>query len=457
MRPLPRHLQRFVAALDRTELGRRGLKVLRAANAVAHGFRGERISLRAAALTYITIFSLVPLVSVTLGLAHSLDSSRFEARLRAVTFTVLAPGLRDESIAFFNHFLRAAGSSAAGGLGFIVLLVSAGTLLRNLDGSLNDLWNVRRRRPIYKRVVLYGAILVLGPVLTGVTLLGSRLAEQTLERWFPALASYLLVLGPPVLVILALAFLYLYAPNAPVRLRSACIGALGAGLSWELARHLYAAFAAGAFRYNPVYGVLGAAPLFLAWIYVSWLLVLFGARLAYALDAVTLRGLAAVTRGHPRARELLAAHVIQVATLAQLRGEHPPLRRELASRWRVADAFLGETLDQLAAAQLIELGWQGGVRPAGDPDTHTLADISRAVGGVGAHLDEPALREWQEHDFAEIQRLFNDADSLAIGRLGHMTWRELALKSIEAVSTAPGAASSAAPAALAASGTAQNP
>lgn len=424
--PVKRAALPLLSLLERTEIGRKALRVLRAANAVAHGFRGERISLRAAALTYVTLFSLVPLASVSLGLLHLIDAGTFEARLRSVAFTVLAPGIHDDVRAFFDNFLRAAGSSAVGTVGFLVLLISAGTLLRNLDGSLNDLWNVRRRRPFLKRVVLYAAILVLGPVLTAVTLIGSGVAESALRHSLPVFAPLVLALGPAVLVIAALTSLYLYAPNAPVRPRSAIFGGVAAGLGWELARHVYASFAAGAFRYNPLYGALGAAPLFLMWIYVSWLLVLFGARLAYALDALNLRGLSATHSGHPRARELLAARVVQAATLAQLRGETPPLRRELAHRLRVADGFLAETLDQLEAAGLVELGWQGGVRPAGNPEELTLADISRAVGGIGAHLDEPSLQEWHEGDFSELQSLFQKADARAMELLRQMTWQELA-------------------------------
>lgn len=357
---------------------------------------------------------------------HLIDATSFEEHLRTLTYTVLAPGIREDSAAFFDQFLRAAGSTAVGSLGFVVLLISAATLLRNLDGALNDLWNVRRRRAFLKRVVLYTAILILGPVLAALTLAGSGLARQTLEESAPIVAPLVLALGPVVLVVAALTLLYLYAPNAEVRLKSAVIGGVGAGLGWELARHLYAAFAAGAFRYNPVFGALGAAPLFLMWIYVSWLLVLFGARLAYALDAISFRGLAAVTRGHPRAREILGARIIQAATRALLRGENPPVRRELAQRLRVADEFLSETLDQLAAAGLVELGWQGGVQPAGNPDSLTLADISRAVGGVSAHLDEPSLREWQEEDFSDLHVLFQKADVRSVELLEKISWRELA-------------------------------
>lgn len=433
--PLFRYLHRALASLEGTPSGRRIGKVLRAANAVAHGFRGERISLRAAALTYVTIFSLVPLLSVALGLVHLIDASSFESHLRALTFTVLAPGIREDSAAFFDAFLRAAGSTAVGSVGFGMLLVSAATLLRNLDGALNDLWNVRRRRSILKRAVLYTAILVLAPVVAALTLAGTGLARDTLVELAPIVAPLVLALGPVVLVVASLTLLYFYAPNADVRFKSACLGGLVAGLGWELARHLYAVFAAGAFRYNPVFGALGAAPLFLMWIYMSWLLILFGARFSYALDAVSFRGLAAVTRGHPRAREILAARVIQTATRALLRGENPPVRRDLAVSLRVADEFLSETLEQLAAAGLVELGWQGGVQPAGDPDALTLADISRAVGGVSAHLDEPSLREWQEEHFTELHQLFQKADARSVDLLEKISWRELAQLAIEVDAT----------------------
>src|SRR5207248_8399970 len=125
-------------------------------------------------------------------------------------------------------------------------------------------------------------------------------------------SSGLLTLGSTISSILVFTGIYKLAPHAPVRGRSALSGGIVGGLAWEIARHGYASFAALAFNYNPLYGSLSAAPLFLMWIYVSWWLMLFGARLSYAVEHAAFRGEFMDLITHPRARELVAARVAQL-------------------------------------------------------------------------------------------------------------------------------------------------
>ena len=121
-----------------------------------------------------------------------------------------------------------------------------------------------------------------------------------------------------VIAIGALTVLYVVTPNCKVHWRFALAGATVAGVLWSIARVLYSSFAAQTFRYGMLYGSLGALPLFLLWLYVSWLLVLFGARLAYALQTARRRSIWPSLFDHPRGTELAGVRVVQHLTRSWL-------------------------------------------------------------------------------------------------------------------------------------------
>lgn len=404
--------------------GRFAGDTLRGVDAVIHGFRGERISLRAAALTFISVLSLIPLLTVAVVLIQSLHQQQFQQRLLSLIHHVLGPGVRAESQFFFDHFVDRASSVTAGGVGFLLLLISAGSLLRNLDASLNEIWGIRKHRPLWIRLCSYAAILLLGPLLLALSLVITTGLHRLLLRLSFPWAEELLVLGSLTVVVGALTLVYLIAPNAPVRFRSALSGGLVAGIGWALARSIFSAFGAQIFRANPVYGSLGGAPLFLMWIYTSWLLILFGARLAYAVEYASFQGTFRALGNHPRARELVAAQMAQLITLAQLSGKPAPTPRELALALEVPEETVRDIAEQLEGAGLLARVRHGGLVPARPPDQLTVADLSTAVGGVIGLLASPPDRE-NRKEFEHLENLFAQIDQATVDRLGKITWRSL--------------------------------
>src|SRR5689334_15906751 len=141
--------------LRTTSGGRFAADTMSAMRAVVHGFRGENISLRASALTYATIFSLVPMLTVALAILQSLHQDAFQERLRRFVQELLAPGIREDTGAVLERFISRATGVAAGWIGFTVLAITAGALLRNLDESLNEIWNVRQDRKLWVRILIY--------------------------------------------------------------------------------------------------------------------------------------------------------------------------------------------------------------------------------------------------------------------------------------------------------------
>lgn len=398
-----------------------------AMRAALRHFRGDDIGLRAGALTYISVFSLVPLVTLALLLLSSLHQEQFHDRLDTFVKEALAPGvapgIRQGSAALLEGFIHAASSRAASLMSFLTLVFTAGTLLKNLDTSINDLWAVRKKRPWPTRVFHYGLALTLGPPLLAFSLVGTMELRAVLAG--AHVPHALLWLGSFCSPVLGLWVLYLYAPNAPVRVRPALGGALVAGLGWSLAKVAYAAFAAQTFRYNLLYGSLGAAPLFLLWVYLSWLLVLTGARVAYAIQHAAYRDTWPLFELHPHGRELLAARIGQTLAQAWSEGSLPLTPARLATTLRIPEDTLLPVLDLLEHAGLVLRVENAGIHPSRDPSDLNLADTCAAVRSAPTPPQlQPLLDKSQE--LTEVEGLLRAADALASGRLREVSWTRLA-------------------------------
>jgi membrane protein len=396
-----------------TRVGRFAVDTLRAARGLIHSFRGDSITLRAGNLTFITITSLLPLLAVILALLHWLKQQQFELMVFGFIQDVLAPGAHRDSDDYVRQFFAAASSRTAGGLSFVVLLFSSGILLRSLDVSLNEVWGVRRKR------------LLFGPTAVGLTLATTSGMRRLIMAVNLPFYSQLFVLGSAMSAVAIVTLLYKLAPHAPVRWRSALAGGLVAGLGWEIARNAYAGIARLFLSANPVYGALGIAPLFLMWLYLSWCLVLFGARLAYAVEHAAYRGVFLDLLHHPRARELLASRIAQLTTRALLEKAKPPTSSRLATKLGVPAQLVDEVVHQLESASLLTVNRKGEVAPARDPAQLTLADVSAAVGGV-AMLVRRDDSVSHSVGFDEVEKIFSVGDDASVEKLSQISWASLA-------------------------------
>lgn len=382
-----------------------------AALAVLRSFRGEQLGLRAGNLSFITLTALVPLAAVILSLVHVFQEKRIDGLVMHFFEEVLSPGGRQQTEAVLKRFLEAARSRTASGVSFSVLLVSSGVLLRHLDASLNEIWVVPRRRSWAVSILLYAGVLVAGPFLMVVGLLGSDGARRALTWLGWPLVPQSLLLGALASATGAFALLYKLAPTVPVRWSSALRGGLAAGIAWELARRLYGSIASLFLSANPLYGSLGVAPLFLMWIYVGWYIVLAGARLAYAFDVAEPRHAVDPVR----VRELLCARVAGVIARAYLDRAPAPTTDAIAATLAVPPRRVADALFPLESNGLV-LSKNGRWHPSQEPAQLTLADVIQAVSG----------RRPQSLDDDAVAQLLADVDATTIEKLKGMSWSALA-------------------------------
>jgi membrane protein len=409
-----------------TSVGRFASDTYLAARALVRDFQGENISLRAAALTYISVFSLIPLLTVVLALLRSLHYEEFQRRMRTAIYVALAPGFREESSEFLERFLTPANSIAIGSVGFVALLFSAASLLRNIDGAVNEVWGIRRQRPIVIRALIYLGLLVLGPVFLAASFAGTGAVRALVVNAGYSIAPQIVLLTTASLAVTSMTLLYYWTPYAKVQVRSALAGGIVAGLGWVITKELYQQFAEQIFRYDKLWGSLSVVPLFLAWIHVSWLWVLSGARLSYAVEHASFRDSLWAFGNHPRALELVATRVAMEATLAWVDGQPPPLAREMAQRLRVPESFVHDCIERMVNANLLIRGRKGGVQPARDPSDISLAEISSSIHGVTI-LGGPET--WTgprgAPGFEQVEVLFHKADCATADVLRLTKWTDL--------------------------------
>lgn len=329
----------------------------------------------AGSLTFTTVLSLVPLLAVALALFAAFPlfaefRASFEEYLLA---SLLPPDMAEVVLQHVNDFAAKATQLTAVGTAFLV--VGAVAVMLTIDTALNRIWRVRRPRPLLQRILIYWAVITLGPVLFGISIWATtQLARSSMGFLanLPWVLDLALALGPVLLTAVTVAALFLTVPNRRVLWRDAMVGALMTAFLFETMKFGFAWYVTRFPTYNAIYGALAAIPLFLLWVYLSWLVLLFGASLSAIMPAVRHRATAFVTRPGdawlPLALELLVL-------LDQARNTRVPgcSMRELL-RELPADEFVLESLLE----RLIQMGWVAATEERQGLRWHLVCDPAQA-------------------------------------------------------------------------------
>ena len=247
----------------------------------------DRLNASAAALTFVSLFALVPLLTVTLSIASALPAAGdLEGKLDEFLLQFLLPDSSTQVVEYLSTFIGQARSLTV--FGVAILLVTAILMLRNVEKALNDIWRNRANRKPLQSFLLYWAVLSLGPAAIGLGLGVRAYLFAATNDWgglqLFGIGSALISLLPFLISAVGLTCLYAVVPNCQVPLRHALIGGVFAAITFTIARVLFTAVMAKS-SYTLVYGAFAAVPLFLMWIYVTWIIVLLGAVLAHSLSA----------------------------------------------------------------------------------------------------------------------------------------------------------------------------
>ena len=240
----------------------------------------------AAALTYMSLFALVPLITVMYAALSMIPAMQDAGdQIQAMVFEHFMPSSGQEVQDYLHTFSQQARKLTVAGIA--VLAITALLMLRNIEKTFNAIWRTRDNRRGLSSFLLYWAILSLGPFFIGLAFAVSTYLAS-LKYLFTqvdviGVGQYLLPLVPYLLTSLAFTLLFAAVPNCRVPFRHALIGGLVTALVFEIAKQLFALIVANS-SYQLVYGAFAAIPLFLLWIYLSWLIVLAGAELVQSLN-----------------------------------------------------------------------------------------------------------------------------------------------------------------------------
>ena len=241
--------------------------------------------LNASALTYTTLFAVVPLMTVSYAMLSAIPTVEGAGQeLQGWIFDNFVPATGAVVQEYLSSFAAQAKKLTA--VGVVFLFVTSIMMMKNIEAALNRIWRVSEPRKGMSSFLLYWAVLSLGPILIGVGLLvTSYIASMSLFTSATELVGRARLLAMLPLIMSAAAFTLLYAavPNCKVPLRNAFVGGLVVAILFESAKRGFALFVTQFPSYELIYGAFAAVPLFLAWIFISWTIILLGAELTRAL------------------------------------------------------------------------------------------------------------------------------------------------------------------------------
>jgi len=319
---------------------------------IAGRFNQDRCIQIAASLTFTTLLSLVPLITIALALFSAFPVFEdFSLQIKIYLLNNLMPEMAGKIITeYTQQFAESAMRLTAVGIGF--LAVMAMLMMLTIDRAFNTIWQVVHPRPLLKRLVIYWAVLTLAPLLIGASLsLTSWLVGLSMgyAKHIPVFGVGTLKILPVLFTTLAFAILFRLVPNRYVPHTHALIGALVAALIFESMNRVFGYYVSHFPTYKLVYGAFASVPIFLMWIYLSWLTILIGAVIAASLS----HWRAPVTQHLSSATQLLnALRVLQIMADGLQQGRVSTFQ-ELSRSLYLGYDVLEEILEKLASADMV--------------------------------------------------------------------------------------------------------
>lgn len=255
------------------------------------GFKREGLQTKASALTYSTLLAIVPLLAVVVGVASGFG---LRETVRESVYSYF-PGHRNElgqAFDFADNYLSMAQGGLFIGIGLILLLYTVVSLISTIEGTFNDIWQVKKSRSWHRKITDYLALFVILPAMltisSGLSLFLTTISNSFLNEYvfLTPVADALLNVAPYVITSLFFTVLYMLVPNTKVRFLNALAAGVITGFAFQIFQFIYISGQIWVSKYNAIYGSFAALPLLLLWLQVSWLLCLFGAEIAYASQNV---------------------------------------------------------------------------------------------------------------------------------------------------------------------------
>ena len=377
-------------------------------------FFEDKCELRASALTFYTLLSIVPVVAMAFGIANGFGLEKMlEVQLLAKFEG--QPEVADRLLGFARSLLENTKGGAIAGVGVAVLFWSVIKVLGNIETALNDIWGIPLARTLGRKLVDYLSMMLISPVLlitaSSVTVIVTTQITGIVEKLAflgPAggVIIFLIKLLPYTVIWFLFTFMYVFMPNTKVQLKSGIWGGILAGTIYQLTQFAYIKFQVGVSSYGAIYGSFAALPLFLAWLQLSWLIVLFGAEVSFAHQNVAAYEFAAdcANLSH-RFKRTVALFITSHCVKAFVHGQNAPSAEAIAQELEIPIRLVRSTIFELTEARILAEVHHGdlaeiGYQPGSPLDQMTIANIFGALDRHGADAlllaDSPSLDKLRE-------------------------------------------------------------
>jgi membrane protein len=376
-------------------------RIKRLGSHVWRHFGEDRLFDEAASLSYTSLLSMVPLLAVVFGVASAFPVfQQWSDQLQAFVFDNFVPASGEQVQVYIEGFLASVSKLTLPGM--LVLIVTALLLMVRIERAFNLIWRVPTARSARNRIIMYWAVLTLGPLALGATVALS--AQPVFEQVVVGATdgSFGRALGIFVLTWLAFTLMFLLVPNRSVPIIHALTGALISALLFGVAKNAFVAYVENA-SFNVIYGTLAAIPIFLFWLYLVWIVILLGASLAASLTTFKDRK---TDWGWPAKWEFLFVYrLVGYLWEAQSAGKARSLESLLELMEGATETALARELGLLYKAGIVARDEDGNWLLSRDLHSVSLLDLYRAGHyylPVNEKLEIPSQCEWDEAFFRSV-------------------------------------------------------
>jgi len=330
------------------------------------GIKRENIYIKASALTFFTILSLIPMLALAFGIAKGFGLHD-ELRAQIIMQFHNQEQVMNWILDFANNTLEQTSGGWLAGIGVAFLVSTVSQLLRYIENTFNSIWKVYETRVWYRQVTDYLAVIILVPVLfivsssatvLATTGLNDILSRSDMLEGLKPVVSFLVKLIPFILLCTLSTAAFLAMPNTRVKFRSAIVAGLIAGIALQVLQILYVESQMGLTRLGTIYGTFAAIPLLMVWVQMSWVVLLMGAQLSYYLQNITRYEFEFdVQTVSPRQKKRLSLLVMHSLIVDFVKGAKPRAPEEISLELSLPVRTVHECLDQLHEASMITEVW----------------------------------------------------------------------------------------------------
>jgi len=333
------------------------LRLIQISIIVVRDFLEDRCLLRASALTYATLLAIVPLFALMFSVLKGLG---VQNTLEPILLEKIAVG-SEEVISAIIRYINNTHVGSLGTAGLVGLVFTVIALLTNIERTFNHVWGVRETRPLLRRFADYSSVVIIGPlfIFAAISMTTTLQSLEVVHKLLGVtyIGDLLLVLFkvlPFFVMWAAFVALYVFMPNIKVSFRAALVGGIFGGTLWQIAQWVYIDFQIGVARYNAIYGTMAALPIFMVWIYLSWMIVLLGLEVTYVWQNI--RSIRLEIRGSTlnfASREIVALAILRETASQFMWGGTPSDQLSLSERLRLSPRVTRKIIDELVCLNFL--------------------------------------------------------------------------------------------------------